>query len=159
VTRRRLGVLGLAFAAWGLGACGYAFRGTLPPHVKTVAVPIFLNRTAEPGVESIITRAVVQAFATNGRLKVVRLADADAVIKVIFEAIPQLRELKPGADGPQIVEPIRPQCFAVSVLAVENLLANLVNHALAFQDLTRTDVVQMFLLFQILPDVGPKIVD
>lgn len=32
------------------------------------------------------------------------LADADAVIKVIFEAIPELRDLKPGADGPQIVE-------------------------------------------------------
>jgi hypothetical protein len=31
-------------------------------------------------------------------------ADTDAVIKLIFEAIPQLRELKPGTEGPQIVE-------------------------------------------------------
>jgi len=68
VTPRRFGVLTLALAALGLGACGYSFRGTLPPHVRTVAVPIFFNRTQEPGVESIITRAVVQAFATNGRL-------------------------------------------------------------------------------------------
>lgn len=32
------------------------------------------------------------------------LADADAVVKVIFQAIPELRELKPGTDGPQIIE-------------------------------------------------------
>jgi len=81
VTPPRLGVLVLAVAALGLGACGYSFRGTLPSHVRTVAVPIFLNRTQEPGVESIITRAVVQAFATNGRLRVTRPADADAILE------------------------------------------------------------------------------
>ena len=79
--RQRLGGLALALAAVAVGACGYSYRGTLPSHVRTVAVPIFLNRTSEPGVESIITRAVVQAFSTNGRLQVVRLADADAVLE------------------------------------------------------------------------------
>ena len=79
--RRRLGLLALAVAALGLGACGYSFRGTLPRHVRTIAVPIFANRTQEPGVESIITRAVVQAFSTNGRLQVVRPADADAILE------------------------------------------------------------------------------
>ena len=81
MSRRRLGVLALALAAWALGGCGYSFRGTLPSHVRTVAVPIFVNRTQEPGVESILTRAIVQAFATNGRLQVVRLGDADAILE------------------------------------------------------------------------------
>jgi len=80
VTPGRLRVLALAVALLGLGACGYSFRGTLPSHIKTVAVPIFLNRTQEPGVDSIITNAVAQAFVTNGRLRVVRLADADAIL-------------------------------------------------------------------------------
>ena len=75
---RRLAVLALAITALGVGGCGYSFRGTLPSHVRTIAVPIFANRTQQPGVESIITRAVVQAFVTNGRLQVVRPADADA---------------------------------------------------------------------------------
>jgi outer membrane lipopolysaccharide assembly protein LptE/RlpB len=78
---RRLGLLALALAAVGLGACGYSFRGTLPRHIRTVAVPIFMNRTQEPGVESIVTRAIVEAFATNGRLRVVRPADADAILE------------------------------------------------------------------------------
>jgi hypothetical protein len=38
------------------------------------------------------------------RGKAAGLADADAVVKLIFQATPQLRELKSGADGPQIIE-------------------------------------------------------
>jgi hypothetical protein len=45
-----------------------------------VAVPIFRNTTREPAVEGLITRAVVEAFSTNGRLKVVRSSEADAVL-------------------------------------------------------------------------------
>jgi len=37
-----------------LAGCGYSTRGNLPDHIKTVAVPIFKNRTLEPGVESAI---------------------------------------------------------------------------------------------------------
>ncbi len=54
--RRRAGrALGLILAAVVLAGCGYGTRGSLPDHIKTVAVPIFKNRTLEPGVESAIT--------------------------------------------------------------------------------------------------------
>ena len=35
--------------------CGYSFRGTLPEHIQTIAVPVFTNRTREPAVENVIT--------------------------------------------------------------------------------------------------------
>jgi outer membrane lipopolysaccharide assembly protein LptE/RlpB len=63
-----------------LGGCGYTVHGTLPSHINTVAVPIFRNRTPEPAIESLITRAVVEAFSTNGRLKVVGSGQADAIL-------------------------------------------------------------------------------
>ena len=63
------------------GGCGYTVGGTLPPHIQTIAVPIFRNSTREPAVESIITRAVVEAFSTNGRLRVVRTSQADAILE------------------------------------------------------------------------------
>jgi outer membrane lipopolysaccharide assembly protein LptE/RlpB len=63
-----------------LGGCGYTVRGTLPEHIQSIAVPIFRNRTQEPAVESLITRAVVEAFSTNGRLRVVGSGQADAVL-------------------------------------------------------------------------------
>ena len=71
--------LGLLVAA-GAG-CGYSFRGTLPEHIQTVAVPVFANRTGEPRIESLLTNAVVEAFSTNGRLRVVKREDADAVLE------------------------------------------------------------------------------
>jgi len=70
--RRRTGrALGLILAAVVLAGCGYSTKGSLPDHIKTVAVPIFKNRTLEPGVDSAITSGVVNAFSNGGRVKVV----------------------------------------------------------------------------------------
>jgi outer membrane lipopolysaccharide assembly protein LptE/RlpB len=76
---RRRAFLRLALPA-ALGGCGYTLRGTLPPHIKTIFVPIFRNRTQEPGIESVVTRAVVEGFSTNGRLRVVSREQADAIL-------------------------------------------------------------------------------
>jgi outer membrane lipopolysaccharide assembly protein LptE/RlpB len=73
--------LGLVLAALLVAGCGYSTRGSLPDHIKTVAVPIFKNRTLEPGVESAITSGVVNAFSSGGRVKVVPLDEADAVLQ------------------------------------------------------------------------------
>jgi outer membrane lipopolysaccharide assembly protein LptE/RlpB len=70
----------LLLAALLAGGCGYTVRGTLPSHINTVAVPVFRNRTPEPAIEGFITRAVVEAFSTNGRLKVVSSGQADAIL-------------------------------------------------------------------------------
>jgi outer membrane lipopolysaccharide assembly protein LptE/RlpB len=81
VTRTgRASALGLVPLVLGLAACGYSFRGNLPEHIKTVAVPLFTNRTAEPGVETSLTSAVVEAYASNGRLRVVKPEEADAIL-------------------------------------------------------------------------------
>jgi outer membrane lipopolysaccharide assembly protein LptE/RlpB len=74
---------GLAFAVLVIlvAGCGYSVRGHLPSHIKTVAVPIFVNRTAEPAVEGLLTRAIVEAFSTNGKLTVVRPEEADAILE------------------------------------------------------------------------------
>lgn len=62
------------------GGCGYSLRGNLPDHLKTVSVPLFRNRTTESGAESTITAAVVNAFTSSGRLRVVSLEQADSVL-------------------------------------------------------------------------------
>ena len=77
--RGRALALGLLAAA--VAGCGYSFHGTLPDHIQTVAVPVFVNKTGEPAVESFLTSAVVEAFSTNGRLRVVKREDADAILE------------------------------------------------------------------------------
>ena len=76
----RAPALALGLLAVALAGCGYSFRGNLPDHIKTVAVPVFTNKTAEPAVETLLTSAVVEAFASNGRLRVVKPDEADAIL-------------------------------------------------------------------------------
>jgi outer membrane lipopolysaccharide assembly protein LptE/RlpB len=64
-----------------VAGCGYSLRGSLPGHIRTVAVPIFANKTETPTVENFLTRAVVDAFVTSGRLKVARPEEADSVLE------------------------------------------------------------------------------
>lgn len=79
--RRKRVLALLALTALILGGCGYSLRGSLPGHIKTVAVPVFKNRTSEPGVETMLTGAVVDAFSTNGRLTVVGAEKADSILE------------------------------------------------------------------------------
>lgn len=53
--------------------CGYSLVGTgasaLPPNVKTVWVPTFVNDTTVVGVEQRLTEAVLRELSARGRLK------------------------------------------------------------------------------------------
>jgi len=77
LTRALLAVLVL----WSVAGCGYTLQGDLPSHLKTVSVPVFKNRSNEAGAESTITAGVINAFTTNGRLRVVPLDQADSVLE------------------------------------------------------------------------------
>ncbi len=73
--------LTVALLVTAVSGCGYSLRGNLPGHIQTIAVPIFVNRTLEPAAQSVITRAVVEAFSTNGRLHLAKVEDADAILE------------------------------------------------------------------------------
>jgi len=67
-----------------LSSCGYRFAsvgGIVPEDDRTIAIPAFVNGTAEPYVDVEVTKAVVNEFLTDGRLKVVSAETADLVLK------------------------------------------------------------------------------
>lgn len=78
--RAAVGLL-LVLAAYLPTGCGYSFRGNLPGHIKTVAVPIFKNSTTTAGLENTITSAVISAFSNGGRLRVVPVEQADSILE------------------------------------------------------------------------------
>ncbi len=85
MTRRRaLAGIGLGVTvAVGLaaGGCGYSFRASLPANIKTVHVPVLLNRTQEPGIEDFLTSALTQAVVTSGVAKIASNAEeADGIL-------------------------------------------------------------------------------
>jgi Lipopolysaccharide-assembly len=82
-------LLGLALAA--MGGCGYRVAGranTLPPDVKTIAVPAFVNLTSTYRIEQRLTSAVVHEFIVDTRYHVVSNPDdGDAVLYGVVTGI------------------------------------------------------------------------
>ncbi len=84
-----------------IASCGYHFTqvgGVVPQGAKTIAIPVFVNSTFEPYVDVEVTKAVVEEFLTDGRLKVVSTDAADVVIRgkvTKFELIPQTYSVDP----------------------------------------------------------------
>lgn len=68
-----------------LGGCGYHLEGTgssLPPHIKTIGLPVFQNNSQGYQVEQKITTNVMNVLIQRGRYKVVPEAQGvDAVLK------------------------------------------------------------------------------
>ena len=68
--------------ALACASCGYtASPALLPPHLKTVAIPVFENGTPEVQLEQEITDAVIQRFVKDNHLKIVDEKSATAVVR------------------------------------------------------------------------------
>jgi len=75
--------VGLVVITAVAGGCGgYSVGTLLPEHIKTIAVPVFVNETDEPNLEIQATNAVINGLATDGTLRVVPDDEADVVLTV-----------------------------------------------------------------------------
>jgi outer membrane lipopolysaccharide assembly protein LptE/RlpB len=77
-----------------VGGCGYHTLGAathLPPDVKSLSVPMFVNRTEENGTQTAMTEAVIREFAARSHFTVTpgERPDADAVLHgtILQEAV------------------------------------------------------------------------
>lgn len=73
-------IIGLFF----IHSCGYRLTGTgnqLPPHIKTIAIPVFENNTNQPELHRNLTDAVRQAFLNDGRIKIVQKKSSDLLVQ------------------------------------------------------------------------------
>ncbi len=71
MTARRFLPMGLVAACCCAAGCRYGAGGSLPADVRTVAVSVLRNETRMPGLETEVTRALIAALQTDGRLAVV----------------------------------------------------------------------------------------
>lgn len=72
----------LGLLVMGVSGCGYtlAGQGSLPGHIKTLAIPTFGNLTQEQGVEDVLTQAMIDVYARGGKVQLVVENAADAVL-------------------------------------------------------------------------------
>jgi hypothetical protein len=90
------------FVAIVLSSCGYHVGGTgtrLPPGLKVIAVPAFVNQTNKYRIEQRMTEAVVHEFLARTRYRIVSTeGSADAVLHgeiTSFEASPAVFNTAP----------------------------------------------------------------
>ncbi len=63
-----------------VGCFRYSFSGAGPGHIKTIAIPLFENTTAEYGVVERLTDALILAFQQDNTLKITDEESADAIL-------------------------------------------------------------------------------
>jgi hypothetical protein len=65
-------------------SCGYRLEGegfSPSPNIRSIAIPTFTNETYEPGIETIVTNALLKEFIKDRRVKVLGQDEADAVME------------------------------------------------------------------------------
>jgi outer membrane lipopolysaccharide assembly protein LptE/RlpB len=77
-------LLGLFFSA-----CGYRFTGggSLPSGITSISIEMFKNRTAETGVETIITNDLIYEFTRHEQVVVTGSDKADAILTGVVQSI------------------------------------------------------------------------
>jgi outer membrane lipopolysaccharide assembly protein LptE/RlpB len=79
-------LLGLGLGLLTSGCAGYRLGSMLPADIKTVYVPTFVNKTAEPQLEVETTQSLIEELQRDGSLRVVNEDQADAVLKVTLRS-------------------------------------------------------------------------
>jgi hypothetical protein len=70
----------ITFCIYGCGI--YTFSGsTLPSHIKTVAIPLFEDKTVEFGIDQQITDIIIDAITQDNTLKISGNRGADSILK------------------------------------------------------------------------------
>lgn len=72
----------LLIASTGCSMLGYSIGSSLPPGIKTVYVPVFINESGEPELETEATVACIQEVQRDGSLKIADIDSADSILKV-----------------------------------------------------------------------------
>ncbi len=82
LTRLCVLMTGIGLLATVSGCTGYKLGSNLPAGIRSVAVPVFVNQTGQPGLETLTTGAAIQEFQKDGALSVVPRNEADSVLEV-----------------------------------------------------------------------------
>jgi len=72
-----------------LQGCMYSFRGSLPAHIDSIAIPLFENRTAEYQINETITDLLTEQFIQEN---VFRLEDENTADSILEGAVTRVTD-------------------------------------------------------------------
>ncbi|MBN2601966.1 MAG: hypothetical protein JXR87_08235 [Candidatus Marinimicrobia bacterium] len=83
-------ILLLALILLSGSACWfYSFKGTLPPHIKNITIPLFDDRTAEFNIQQRVTDQIRIGFIKENILK---LAEEDNAHSILYGSIQSIQD-------------------------------------------------------------------
>ena len=99
-------LLAVALLLVTLSGCGYAAKEVYPTEVRSVAVPIFENRTFYQGVEFDLTEALIKEIEVRTPYKVIKQGAADTTLigSIHMIDLNSLSRRSKGGGMPQEVE-------------------------------------------------------
>jgi hypothetical protein len=70
-------------------SCGYRFtgEGDFPSQVQSIFIPVFENRTAETGIENVVTNDFIYEMTRSRKVSVVEREVADAVLLGVITSV------------------------------------------------------------------------
>lgn len=72
----------LILAIFIITGCGYySMAGSIPPHIKSIAIPLVNNQTAEFGIAESITDNIIEVFNEENILRIVDEDNADSILR------------------------------------------------------------------------------
>ena len=79
----------IILVGWLFSACGYQFSGggSLPSGITSISIEMFRNRTAETGVETIITNDLIYEFSRREQVVVTGSDKADSILTGVVQSI------------------------------------------------------------------------
>lgn len=78
-----LAIVSMAVSLFSTVGCSITSRQrTLPPSIRTIAVPVAVNRSAEAGIEEELTILAQKEFLADGRLDLAAASDPDAWVEI-----------------------------------------------------------------------------
>lgn len=104
-------------AAWGLllflpGCAYYSTSATGGSGIRSVAIPLFENESLESGIHQTFTDSLIQAFLSDGALKVVDEDRADVILRgTVMEVREEPFTYREAADQFQILVFLDVDCY------------------------------------------------
>jgi len=82
-------------------SCTYSFKGgSVPPHLKTVAIPIVEDQSGygDPTLRNLFTQKLVERFTNDNTLQLTDRNSADSMLEGVITEVPDVPEVVQGGE-------------------------------------------------------------
>ena len=110
--RRLIKITNLYFIFVLFGCAYYSMAGSIPPNIRNVSVPLFVNQTPEFELSEKLTNVIIEQISEQNIIKIVSSPDSDSIIN---------GEIVSVSDGPYAFnnnEQVSEYRFSIKVKAI-----------------------------------------